>query len=191
MPNSSLMKFPSATASPLATHPTLPFPNHTHRFNTLQSSPRTLKRAVTLGELSSLLDGTMVLLHNVVQILALPHATTAAQGAFRLECFDRRGIRRILIHIDHPRLGITWCDQSLTKEAFRGCRITLGGKQKFNGLPGRIHSPIQELVLALNLYICLVDAVALVCRLQMLTTSLVQLWWICLDPTPDAAGIYS
>ena len=53
-----------------------------------------------------------------------------------------------------------------------------------------MHSPIQELVLAFNLYLCLVDAVALVCRLQMLTTSLVQFWSICLDPTPDATGIY-
>ena len=96
----------------------------------------------------------------------------------------------VLGHIDHPRLGITRCAQSLTKEAFRGCRIALGREQKLNGLPGRIHSPIQESVLAFNLNICLVDAVALVRRLQMLTTSLVQLWRIRLDPTPDAAGIY-
>ena len=132
----------------------------------------------------------MILLHNVIQILALPQATTAAQRPFRLECFDCRRIRRLLIQIDYPRLGITRCAQSLTKEAFRGCRIALGGEQKFNGLPGRIHSPMQELVLALNLYICLADAVAIVSRLQMLTTSLVQLWRIRLDPTPDAAGIY-
>ena len=63
-------------------------------------------------------------------------------------------------------------------------------RQKLNSRPGRIHSPIQESVLAFNLNICLVDAVALVRRLQMPTTSLVQLWRIRLDPTPDAAGIY-
>ena len=78
----------------------------------------------------------------------------------------------------------------LQQSPFSSCRITSGREQKFNGLPGGIYSPIQELVLALNLYICLVDTVALVGRLQMLTTSLVQLWCVCLDPTPDAACIY-
>src|SRR5215472_7778119 len=190
MPNSSLMKFARSDRISFGHPSNSPFPNHTHRFNSLQGSPRTLKRAVALGQPSSLLDGTMVLLHNVIQILALPQATTTAQRAFRLECLDCRWIRRILIHIDHPWLGIARCAQSLTNEAFRGRRIALGGEQKLNGLPGRIRSPIQVFVLAFNLYIGLVDAVALVSRLQMLTTSLVQLWRVRLHPTPDAAGIY-
>jgi hypothetical protein len=79
--------------------------------------------------------------------------------------------------------------RALRKKRFAAAASRFGGEQKFNSLPGRIHSPIQELVLALNLYICFVDAVALVSRLQMLTTSLVQLWRLRLDPTPDAAGI--
>jgi hypothetical protein len=57
-------------AAPFATDRTLPFPNHVHRFDSLQR-PRPRKRAVPLHQPSPLLHRTVVLLNDVVEVLAL------------------------------------------------------------------------------------------------------------------------
>jgi hypothetical protein len=163
----------------VSSHPPHPaLRNHVHRFDPLRCPPRTLKRAVALCQPGPFLYRAVVLFHNIIKILAWAQADTARQNPFRFQLCHCRRKGWVLVHIDDSRHWIPGRTQSLTEEAFRSCPIALGSKQKFNGLASRIHSPIQELVLALNLYICLVDAVTLVCRLQMLTTSLAHLWRI-------------
>jgi hypothetical protein len=71
-------------------------------------------------------------------------------------------------------------------------RHSLGSElQTVDRLPGRIHSPVQILVLPLNLYIGLVDTVALVGALEMRLATLVQLRRIDLHPAPNTTGIHS
>ena len=66
-------------------------------------------------------------------------------------------------------------DQRLTEEALGRSRIPLGGGQKLDRLTSRIHCPVQIFVLAFDLYIGFVCAVAFVRRLQMWAAGLVPL----------------
>src|SRR5665213_3420739 len=79
---------------------------------------------------------------------------------------------------------------TFSKEAFSCGSVALCCQQKIDGLPGRIHSPVQILVLPLNLYIGLVDTVALVGALEMGLATLVQFWRVDLHPTPNTTGIH-
>src|SRR5271154_4318498 len=76
------------------------------------------------------------------------------------------------------------------KEALSRGGVALRRQQKIDRLPGRIHSPVQILVLTLNLYIGLVDTVALVRALEMGLATLVQFRRVDLHPTPNATGIH-
>ncbi len=50
-------------------HSALPY--HVHCLNTLQGSPRTLKRTIALGQPKSFFNHPMVLFNHVIEILAL------------------------------------------------------------------------------------------------------------------------
>jgi len=96
----------------------------------------------------------------------------------------------VLIDIDYSRNGVRRRAEYAFKEAFGGGRVALRRKQKVNSLPGRIHGSIQILVMPLNLYIGLVDTVALVRALEIRLATLVQLRRVRLDPAPYATGIH-
>ena len=68
----------------------------------------------------------------------------------------------VLVHIDDPWHRIAGRAQSLTEEAFGRSRIAFGGEQKLDRLTSRIHCPVQRFVLAFDLYIGFVSAVALI-----------------------------
>src|SRR5688572_3411931 len=57
----------------------LSFADHTQCFDTLNRSPRRLKRSEALHRPHSPFDGAMVLLHNVVQISNRPASATPAK----------------------------------------------------------------------------------------------------------------
>src|ERR687888_1278855 len=67
--------------------------DHVHRFDSLQGPPRTLKRAVSFGEPDPLLHGSVILLDDVIQVLALAEANPARQDPFGLQRFHGRWIR--------------------------------------------------------------------------------------------------
>ena len=68
----------------------------------------------------------------------------------------------MLVHVDDPRHGIARSTQGLAEEAFGSRGIALGGEQEIDRLAGGIDRPVQVAVLALDLNIGLVGAVALV-----------------------------
>jgi hypothetical protein len=135
----------------------------------------------------------MVLFHHIVEIFALTQTDTARQNPLRfsLQPFQCRREGRVLVHIDDSRHWIARSTQSLTEEAFSGRSIALRAEQKIDGLTGGIHGTIEELVLALDLYICLVSAVAFVGGLQVWPAAFVPFGSVGLDPAPDTAGIHS
>jgi hypothetical protein len=77
-----------------------------HRFDTFQSSPGTMKGAVTLGQPSSLFSDSVVLLNDIIEELALPQTNSLWQYSFSFKSMDRRRVRRILIHINDLRDGL-------------------------------------------------------------------------------------
>ena len=103
----------------------------------------------------------MVLLHNIIQILALTETNPTGKNTFFLQRFRGSRIGRVLVHVDHPGHAIAGRAQGLAEEAFGPRRVPFGREQEFNGLAGRVHCAIQVFVFALNLYIGLVRAVAI------------------------------
>jgi hypothetical protein len=108
----------------------------------------------------------MVLFHHV-QVFAPTQANSPWQRAFLFQRFHCRRKSWVLVHVDHPRHGIARSAQSLSEEPFGSCGITPGGEQKIDRLAGGIHRSIQVVVLALDLNIGLIGAVALIGWLQM------------------------
>jgi hypothetical protein len=82
------------------------------------------------------------------------------------------------------------CAHSLVEEAFGARCIALRREQEINGLPRRVHCSIQISAPALNLYICLVNTVALVRTFEMRPATLAQLRRIGLNPRPDTTGVH-
>jgi signal transduction histidine kinase len=113
-------------------------------FDSLQRSPRTRKGTVNLGEPRSLLHSAIILLHDVVQVFALAQMSPAPQGAFRLQLFHGRRIRRVLVHVDDTWMRVSDCPQSLAEEAFGACCVSFGREQENDGLSRRIPCPIVD-----------------------------------------------
>jgi hypothetical protein len=68
-----------------------------HRFDAFQSSPGTVKGAVTIGQPSSLFGESVVLLNNIIQKLALAQMNSPRQYSFSFKSIDRCRVGRILI----------------------------------------------------------------------------------------------
>jgi hypothetical protein len=68
--------------------------DHTHRFDAFESSPGTLKGAVSLRQPGSLFDGPMVLFNDVVEILALTQKNSAGESTL--------GFQRLPLLPDRP-----------------------------------------------------------------------------------------
>ncbi len=164
-------------------------PNHAHRFDSLQRPPRRRKRTVSFRETGPLLHRAMVLFH-VIEVLALTQPNPPRKRALRFQRLDRGWVGGVLVYVDHPGHRIAGSAQGLAEEAFGSGSVSFGREQEVDGLTGRVHGSVQILVLALDLYIGLVGAVAFVRRLQMRPAAFVQLGCVCLDPAPDATGVH-
>ena len=87
---------------PLGNPLDLAFAEHVHGFITLDCTPRRRKRPEPLLRIHTLLDGTVVLLNNVVQVLHLPVTAAPARRAVMLHFSHCPRIRRRRIFIDDP-----------------------------------------------------------------------------------------
>lgn len=75
--------------------------------------------------------------------------------------------------------------QCLSEEARRGLRIALGAKQKVDGLPSRVHRPVQVLPTTFDLDVGFVDAVGIMGGVQVRPATLPELGSVVLHPTLD------
>src|SRR5215467_12142800 len=105
----------------------------------------------------------MVLLHNIIQILALTETDPTGKNTFFLQRFHGSRIVRVLVHVDHPGHTIAGRAQGLAEEAFSPAASCLAVGRK--SMVGR-SSPLRDtdICLRLNLYVNLVRAVAFVRR---------------------------
>jgi hypothetical protein len=80
--------------------------DHVHGFYSFESSPSTLKGAVAFSQPSPLFDGSMILVDDIVEILALAQKNSAGENILGFQGFHCRRIGRVVIHVDDPRNGI-------------------------------------------------------------------------------------
>jgi hypothetical protein len=67
---------------------------------------------------------------DVVQVSYWPASATPTEFAGPLQLRNDRRVRRVPVHVDDPRSGVTGSPQCSLKEAFGCRRITSGGQQK-------------------------------------------------------------
>ena len=84
-----------------------PIPNRVHGLVTLDRSPRAFRRTESKARRDPLLDESMVLLDDMIQVGRCSATTTSADFAGLLQLGDRAWVRRVTIDVDHPRRG---CD---------------------------------------------------------------------------------
>jgi hypothetical protein len=80
--------------------PDLSLANHVHRLDTLDGSPRRVKRPETLTRSHPAFDRPMILLDDIVEIANGSTAAAPAQFSRLLEFIDYLRIGRISIYVD-------------------------------------------------------------------------------------------
>jgi hypothetical protein len=133
----------------------------------------------------------MILFHYyVVGVLTLTQANPPRERTLGL--LPRYGSRLcgVLINVHDTWHGIGACCRSLTEEPFGGCGISFGREQKVDRPPQGVDYTIQILVFAFDLYIGLIDSIAIVRGLEMRSAPPIQLRPIGLRPAPNATGIH-
>ena len=92
----------------VADPPRLPLPDHVHRLVSLNRSPGGLELAKAPLGFDSPFDRSMILLHDVVQVLDRSMSAAAAQGAFLFHSRNRRAVEAGLISVDDAGLRMRW-----------------------------------------------------------------------------------
>src|SRR5215813_11011158 len=129
----------------------------------------------------------MVLLHHIIQLLALTETNPTGKNTFFLQRFQRSRIGRVLSTLITP--GARHC-----RESSGPCGRSVWPRShpvSRNSMVWPVESTARYRYLSspLDLYIGLVRAVAFVRRLQMWAAAFVELGCVGLHPAPDAPGI--
>jgi len=149
MPNSSAMKI--ALRLRVSTNPShAPLPNHMHGFDPLYRPPCRPEGTVALGQPGPFLYLAVVLLHNIVEILALTELYSARHYTFGFQSLQRRRIGSVSVHIHDPRHRVARSVQGSAEEVPGGSGVPSGGQQEIDGLASRVHGTIEILIAALN-----------------------------------------
>ncbi len=169
--------------------PHLAFPDHVHRFVTLDRPPGAMEGPEPGTGVSPLFDGPVVLLHDVVQVRTGATGTPPAQFPLRLQLRDHLGVGRVPVHGDDPGPRVARNTRVVLEEARRSSRVTVSGQQKIDGGACGIDGAVQTSPLALNPNVRLIHPPGAVGRLQLPAAALVQLGRVILDPTPDSGVV--
>jgi hypothetical protein len=86
--------------------------------------------------------GSVVLLHDIVQVAYGPASAPFAEFATLLEFGYDLGVRRVSIHVDDPRPGVPRRTQCFLQKAFSRSRITLGAQEKVYRSAGGIDGSV-------------------------------------------------
>jgi len=106
-------------------HPPHPsFSDHVHGFDSSQCSPRRPHGSVPLGKPS------VIVLHNVIEMFALPQTATSSDGAILFQVLNGRWICAVLIDVDHPGRRLPGCAKALRKKRFAAAASRLEVRRK-------------------------------------------------------------
>jgi hypothetical protein len=123
----------------------LAFADHVNYLVAGQRAPGSPKRTETLAGVNPPLDGSVVLLQNIIEVRHRPVPAVFIQSAFGFEPHDRRRVRAVTVGVDDARPS-----QRFGQEALCCSRVLLGREEKVEGRPSGIHRTIQVAPLALD-----------------------------------------
>ena len=121
----------------------LPFPYHVHGFNALQRSFSRVKPLEALRSSHLLLNESMVLFDDVIEIFHSPQLTIFGQYLFILRISDSFRVSSILIHTDRERKAAMIGTHHFPEEPFRRRNIAFRAQYKLNRLPFFIYGVIE------------------------------------------------
>jgi hypothetical protein len=96
----------------------LALPDHREGLEACQGSPRRSKAAEAEPRPNQALDAPVVLLDDVVEIFALPHASSAPEFAVSLHVYDCPWISGVLVDREGARFTTCGCTSALRKNRF-------------------------------------------------------------------------
>ena len=125
--------------------PRLPLPDHVHSLVALDRSPRRLKNHGTPAWLSRVVC-SVILLHDVVQVLDRSVAATALQDSFLFHSGNRRAVEACSVRVDDAGPRMRRISQRLAEQVFGRSGIAQARDRarvrRCDGGPvGRLHGP--------------------------------------------------
>jgi hypothetical protein len=121
----------------------LALPDHREGLEACQGSPRRSKAAEAEPRPNQALDAPVVLLDDVVEIFALPHASSAPEFAVSLHVYDCPWISGVLVDREGARVHDMRLHERPAKEPLRRHRISPSRQQKIDRLPAAVDRPIE------------------------------------------------
>jgi len=95
-----------------------------HRVALCHPPPRRPHGSVPLGKPS------VIVLHNVIEMFALPQTATSSDGAILFQVLNGRWICAVLIDVDHPGRRLPGCAKALRKKRFAAAASRLEVRRK-------------------------------------------------------------
>src|SRR5258708_17190916 len=109
-------------------------------------------------ELDQPFDEAMVLLHEVIEVFALPQFAPVWHHPFRFQLFESLWISSVFINGDDARSTRMRRSQRFREEAFGRFPIAPWAQEKLQGISLRIHSPIEVHPDLFHFHIGFIDA---------------------------------
>ena len=123
----------------------------------------------------------MILFNQIVQVFALPEFTRFWKKSFRFQFVEGFRIRGVLVDRNHAGSHGVAGIERFREELFGRLCISFGAQKKLQGVPLRIHRPIQILPNFLHLSIGLINAPGIVGSFEMGATLFLQFGGVVLD----------
>jgi hypothetical protein len=123
--------------------PNLSFSDHVHRFVALNGVQCAIDRPEPETGRDSFLNEAVILLDDVVQIRCRAAAAIAPQLTGSLQVRNHLWVRRMSIHVDHPRPDLASPRERQSKEVLGGNRIALGREHELDRLSRGIDRSVQ------------------------------------------------
>jgi hypothetical protein len=115
------------------------------------------------------LDGAVVLLEHIIQIRHRPMPAIVGQIALGFELRDGGRVRGVAVGIDDSWRRMVRTAQRFDEKALGRDRVLLSREEKIQGRSARVHRPVEVTPLAFHPDVRLVQAPAVIGRLQVAT----------------------
>ena len=113
----------------------LTLPDHRHRLKTCQRSPRRSETAEAKSRSDQSLDAPVILLNDVVEIFALPHASSAPEFSGSLHLCRRPRVGGVFVNRDGARIHDMRLRKRLAEEPLGRDRIPPRRQKEIDRLP--------------------------------------------------------
>src|SRR5260370_1356786 len=154
-------------------------------FVALNRPPRTTEMTKMLLGTDPFLDGTVILLQDVVQILNRPMTAALSQDSFFLGFINRWWGALGFVCVDHPGLRVRRVRQRFGQQRLGRIGRTKRREEEIDRRPRRIDASKEVEPAAFDPDVSLTHPPGFVGRLQMRSSPLLEFRCIVLNPSPD------